>query len=69
MAKMNIIGQIAAWLLVVAGLNWAFIALFDTNFVTTIFSGFADAIYIAVGISALLFALEKLGVLELGIAQ
>lgn len=45
-------------LLVVGGLNWAIIALFDTNVVTEIVgtgTG-ADIVYVLVGLAALMFA-------------
>ena len=44
-------------LLIVGGLNWAIIALFDTNVVAEIFgTGTAsDVVYVLVGIAALMF--------------
>jgi uncharacterized membrane protein YuzA (DUF378 family) len=44
-------------LLIVGGLNWAILALFDTNVVTEIFGGgtAADVVYVLVGIAALMF--------------
>ena len=43
-------------LLIVGGLNWAALALFDTNVVTEIFGTgtFADVIYVLVGFAALM---------------
>jgi uncharacterized membrane protein YuzA (DUF378 family) len=44
-------------LLIVGGLNWAVLALFDTNVVSEIFgSGTAsDVVYVIVGFAALMF--------------
>jgi uncharacterized membrane protein YuzA (DUF378 family) len=44
-------------LLIVGGLNWAILALFDTNVVAEIFgSGTgADIVYVLVGLAALMF--------------
>ncbi len=44
-------------LLIVGGLNWAIVALFDTNVVAEIFgSGTgADVVYVLVGLAALMF--------------
>jgi uncharacterized membrane protein YuzA (DUF378 family) len=43
-------------LLIVGGLNWAIIALFDTNVVAEIFGSgtAADVLYVLVGIAALM---------------
>jgi len=43
-------------LLIIGGLNWAVIALFDTNVVAELFGTgtFADVIYVLVGIAALM---------------
>ena len=45
-------------LLIVGGLNWAILALFDTNVVAEIFGTgtAADVVYVLVGIAALMFA-------------
>lgn len=44
-------------LLIIGGLNWAILALFDTNVVTEIFGSgtVADVLYVLVGIAALMF--------------
>ena len=44
-------------LLIVGGLNWAILALFDTNVVTEIFGSgtVADILYVLVGVAALMF--------------
>ena len=45
-------------LLIVGGLNWAILALFDTNVVAEIFGTgtAADVVYVLVGLAALMFA-------------
>jgi uncharacterized membrane protein YuzA (DUF378 family) len=45
-------------LLIVGGLNWAIVALFDTNVVAEIFGTgtAADVVYVLVGFAALMFA-------------
>jgi uncharacterized membrane protein YuzA (DUF378 family) len=45
-------------LLIVGGLNWAIVALFDTNVVAEIFGTgtAADVVYVLVGVAALMFA-------------
>jgi uncharacterized membrane protein YuzA (DUF378 family) len=44
-------------LLIVGGLNWAILALFDTNVVAEIFGTgtVADVLYVVVGVAALMF--------------
>ena len=44
-------------LLIVGGLNWAIVALFDTNVVAEIFGTgtAADVVYVLVGLAALMF--------------
>jgi len=44
-------------LLIIGGLNWAVLALFDTNVVSEIFGTgtVTDAVYVLVGIAALMF--------------
>jgi len=44
-------------LLIIGGLNWAVLALFETNFVSEIFGTgtVTDAIYVLVGVAALMF--------------
>ncbi len=44
-------------LLIVGGLNWAILALFDTNVVAEIFGSgtAADVLYVLVGVAALMF--------------
>ena len=45
-------------LLIVGGLNWAIVALFDTNVVAEVFGTgtAADVVYVLVGFAALMFA-------------
>ena len=45
-------------LLIVGGLNWAILALFDTNVVAEIFGTgtAADVVYVLVGVAALMMA-------------
>ncbi|HYF24599.1 MAG TPA: DUF378 domain-containing protein [Baekduia sp.] len=49
-------------LLLVGGLNWACIALFDTNVVSEIFGSgtVLDVVYVLVGVAALAYALPRL---------
>jgi uncharacterized membrane protein YuzA (DUF378 family) len=44
-------------LLIIGGLNWAVLALFDTNVVSEVFGTgtVTDAIYVLVGVAALMF--------------
>lgn len=44
-------------LLIIGGLNWAVLALFDTNVVSEIFGAgtLTDVIYVLVGVAALMF--------------
>ena len=44
-------------LLIIGGLNWAVLALFDTNVVSELFGSgtVTDAIYVLVGVAALMF--------------
>ena len=44
-------------LLIIGGLNWAVLALFDTNVVSELFGTgtVTDAIYVLVGVAALMF--------------
>ena len=52
--KMNLMSKVTYLLLVIGGLNWGLIGLFDYNLVESIFSsGLARVIYGAVGLAAL----------------
>ncbi|MFA7253367.1 MAG: DUF378 domain-containing protein [Patescibacteria group bacterium] len=58
MRRLNTLDWIAAILLVIGGLNWGLIGLFDFNLVSVIFgelSLISRIIYILVGISAIYF--------------
>ncbi len=54
---MRILGIIAAILLVIGGLNWGLVGLFDFNIVQYLFSSAAvvKGIYIAIGLSAIYY--------------
>lgn len=54
MAKKSTLDWIAFILLIVGGLNWGLVGLFDFNLVTTIFGTgiLATIIYVLVGLSA-----------------
>jgi uncharacterized membrane protein YuzA (DUF378 family) len=53
--------KVAMYLLVIGGLNWLFIGLFDTNLVAGLFGkgGLTDLIYVLVGISAITIMLDR----------
>lgn len=55
-------------LLIIGGLNWAILALFDTNVVTEIFGTgtAADVLYVLVGVAALMFVPRLLEGMHLG---
>ena len=55
-------------LVIVAGLNWAIVALFDTNVVSNVLGGgtLTDIAYVAVGVAALTFVPRLLEGLRLG---
>ena len=59
---------VALMLMIIAALNWAIVALFDTNVVTEIFgSGTAtDVVYVLFGLSALVFVPRLLDELHIG---
>jgi len=54
MKKLNILDTIALILVIIGGLNWGLIGLFEFNLVTAIFgiSAFSRIVYILVGLSA-----------------
>lgn len=58
------------WLLIVilGGLNWAAVALFDTNVVSEIFgTGTAtDVVYVVIGFAALMFVPRLMGDMHVG---
>jgi uncharacterized membrane protein YuzA (DUF378 family) len=55
-------------LLIVGGLNWAIVALFDTNMVTKVFGTgtTTDVVYVIVGFAALMFVPRMLEDMHLG---
>lgn len=53
--RMNALDSLAYWLVVIGGVNWGLVGLFDLNLVDEIFgtnSALSRIIYIAVGLSA-----------------
>jgi uncharacterized protein len=59
---------LALFLMIVAALNWAILALFDTNVITEVFGTgtFTDVIYVAFGVSALILLPRLMDSLHLG---
>jgi uncharacterized protein len=59
---------LALFLMILAALNWAVIALFDTNVVTEIFGTgtFTDVVYVVFGVSALVLIPRLMEELHLG---
>ena len=59
---------LALFLMIVAALNWAILALFDTNVITEVFGTgtFTDVIYVAFGVSALVLLPRLMDSLHLG---
>jgi uncharacterized membrane protein YuzA (DUF378 family) len=59
---------LALFLMILASLNWAIIALFDTNVVTEVFGTgtFTDAVYVVFGVSALMLIPRLMEELHLG---
>lgn len=54
---MNLVDKIAMWVLIIGGLNWGAVGLFDYNVVEKVFgvdSNWTKAVYIVVGVAALL---------------
>jgi len=65
MAKMKILDWVAITLLIVGGINWGLVGLFDFNLVTFLFGKwdmFVKIIYALVGLSGLysIYTLSKL---------
>lgn len=61
--KLNALDWIALVLIVIGGLNWGLVGLFDYDLVATIFGDattFSRIIYIVVGLSALYLLIEAL---------
>ncbi len=59
---------VALFLLIVAALNWAVIALFDTNVITEVFGTgtFTDVVYVVFGVSGLMLVPRLMEELHLG---
>jgi uncharacterized membrane protein YuzA (DUF378 family) len=59
---------LALFLLIVAALNWAIIALFDTNVITEVFGTgtLTDVIYVVFGVSGLMLVPRLMEELHLG---
>lgn len=68
MDLMKKLEPLALLLVIIGGLNWGIVALFDTNVVTEIFSNstVVDVIYVAVGVAALMFVPKLLDALHIG---
>jgi uncharacterized protein len=67
MAKLNIVDWICMILIVIGGLNWLLVGIFDFNLVAAIFGAMSiisRIVYILVGVAALyvvIFMLPKIG--------
>ena len=59
---------LALFLMIVAALNWAILALFDTNVITEVFGTgtVTDVIYVVFGVSALILIPRLMDSLHLG---
>jgi uncharacterized membrane protein YuzA (DUF378 family) len=59
---------VALMLMIIAALNWAIVALFDTNVITEIFGTgtLTDVVYVLFGLSALVFVPRLLDELHIG---
>jgi uncharacterized membrane protein YuzA (DUF378 family) len=59
---------LALFLMIIAALNWAIVALFDTNVITEVFgTGTAtDVVYVIFGVSALMLIPRLMDELHLG---
>lgn len=68
MDLMKRLEPLALFLVIIGGLNWGLVGLFDYNVVTEIFSSstVVDVIYTAVGVAALMFVPKLLDVLHIG---
>lgn len=62
MRKLNALDYIALVLLIIGGINWGLVGLFQFDLVATLFGGadslLARAVYILVGLSAIYVAVE-----------
>ena len=59
---------LALVLMIVAALNWAIVALFDTNVITEVFGTgtFTDVVYVVFGVAALMLIPRLMDELHLG---
>jgi uncharacterized protein len=59
---------VALFLLIIAALNWAIIALFDTNVITEVFGSgtLTDVVYVVFGVSGLMLVPRLMEELHLG---
>ena len=59
---------LALFLMIVGALNWAIVALFDTNVISEIFGSgtVTDVVYVLVGVAALMFVPRLLDELHIG---
>ena len=59
---------LALFLMIVGALNWAIVALFDTNVISEIFGSgtFTDVVYVLVGVAALMFVPRLLDEMHIG---
>ncbi len=59
---------VALLLMILAGLNWAIVALFETNLVTTVLGTGtpADVVYVLFGVSALVFVPRLVEAMRVG---
>ena len=62
---------VALMLMIIAALNWAVVALFDTNVITEIFGTgtVTDVVYVLFGLSAVVFVPRLLDELHIGHAH
>jgi uncharacterized protein len=68
MEMVKMLEPLALLLLIVAGLNWAIVALLDTNVITEVFGTgtFTDVVYVVFGVSALMLIPRLMEELHLG---
>jgi uncharacterized membrane protein YuzA (DUF378 family) len=59
---------LALFLMIVGALNWAIVALFDTNVISEIFGSgtVTDVVYVLVGVAALMFVPRLLDEMHIG---
>ena len=59
---------LALFLMIVGALNWAIVALFDTNVISEVFGSgtVTDVVYVLVGVAALMFVPRLLDEMHIG---